>query len=173
MIQRTIHLVGALLCAVTLHAGADELDSLVDGEPDVRALQRAAVAFIGCDPDSVRRMEQDARALRPMPDARARLLKEQRVRMDRRDEVLDRVTDLYYERLRARIRLAGDPDLPPEERLELRLRIDEAGARLDALTEGEFTRLLRRQREEGERSRVGYRREEVRDRGARIWGVEE
>lgn len=173
MIQRTIHLVGALLCAVALHAGADELESLVEGEPDVRALQRAAVAFIGCDPESVRRLEMDVRALRPMPDARARLLKEQRARMDRRDEVLDRVTDLYYERLRARIRLAGDPDLPSEEQLELRLRIDEAGARLDALTEGEFTRLLRRQREEGERSRVGYRRSDAVGRGAQVWVVED
>ena len=148
-------LAGGLACLLALAATADELESLLEGEPEVRELQRAAVRLIDCDPDSARRLEQDVRALRPMPDARARLLKEQRARNDRREEVLRRVTDLYYERQRARIRLDREPDLSDDERVALLLAAEESAAHLDALTGGEFSRLLARVREEDARARVG------------------
>ena len=124
--------------------------------PDIGEVQRAAARFAGCDPDSVRQLARDVRALRPLPDARVRMLKEERIRLDKRDEVLARATDLYYERLRLLERLARE-ELTPAERSEVSLAADEATARLDALTGGEFGRMLRLAAEEAERARVGYR----------------
>ncbi len=147
----------ALVCLTALSASGDELEQLLFDEPDVLEVQRAAARFAGCDPESLQRLERDVRALRPVPDTRARMLKEQRVRLDKRDEVLARVTDLYYERLRARTRLDRGAELSPDEHLELQLAAEEAGSRLDALTGGEFSRLVEERREEAERARVGFR----------------
>jgi hypothetical protein len=160
-----IWLAVVLACAWLPRAGAEPQPG--DEGPDIGEVQRAAARFAGCDPDSVRQLEQDVRALRPMPDARVRMLKEQRIRLDKRDEVLGRVTDLYYERLRIHARLASDEEVPAGERAEMVLAAAEAGARLDALTGGEFSRLLRVQREEAERSRIGYRWDDPGEDGQR------
>ncbi len=166
-------LAGALLCLFALGARAAELDPLLEGEPEVRELQRAAVRLIGCDPDSARRLEQDVRALRPLPEARARLLKEQRARHDRRAEVLRRVTDLYYERQRARVRLAREPGLSSDERVELLLSAAESAAHLDALTGGEFSRVVALEQDEDERARVGQLRSEGRRQAGGGWVAED
>jgi len=57
-----------------------------------------------------------------------------------RDDVLDEVTQLYFERRRVVAELAVRPDAPEEEKLRLRLRAAELAAGLDAWTGGWFQR---------------------------------
>jgi hypothetical protein len=57
-----------------------------------------------------------------------------------RDDVLDELTQLYFDRRRVLAELAARPDAPPSERLELRLRAAELAAGIDAWTGGWFSR---------------------------------
>jgi len=57
-----------------------------------------------------------------------------------RDDVLDEVTQLYFERRRVLAELAARPDAPPAEALRLRLRAAELAAGIDAWTGGWFQR---------------------------------
>jgi hypothetical protein len=57
-----------------------------------------------------------------------------------RDDVLDEVTQLYFERRRVLAELAAEPDAPPEEKLRLQLRAAELAAGIDAWTGGWFGR---------------------------------
>ncbi len=57
-----------------------------------------------------------------------------------RDDVLDEVTQLYFERRRVLVELAARPAAPPEEELRLRLRAAELAAGIDAWTGGWFQR---------------------------------
>jgi hypothetical protein len=57
-----------------------------------------------------------------------------------RDDVLDEVTQLYFERRRVLAELFGRPDLPAPERLGLQLRAAELAAGIDAWSGGWFTR---------------------------------
>jgi hypothetical protein len=57
-----------------------------------------------------------------------------------RDDVLDEVTQLYFERRRVLAELFARPDAPPAEQLRLRLRAAELAAGLDAWTGGWFAR---------------------------------
>ena len=58
-----------------------------------------------------------------------------------RDDVLDEVTQLYFERRRVLADLAARPDAAPAENLRLRLRAAELAAGIDAWTGGWFGRL--------------------------------
>ncbi len=58
-----------------------------------------------------------------------------------RDDVLDEVTQLYFERRRVLAELAARPDAPPAESLRLRLRAAELAAGIDAWTGGWFGRV--------------------------------
>ena len=66
--------------------------------------------------------------------------KEAREVIELRDDVLDEVTQLYFERRRALLTLASDPSLPAVEAARLRLRADELGSGLDAWTGGWWSR---------------------------------
>jgi hypothetical protein len=57
-----------------------------------------------------------------------------------RDDVLDEVTQLYFERRRVMVELFARPDAPPAEKLRLRLRAAELAAGIDAWTGGWFAR---------------------------------
>jgi hypothetical protein len=57
-----------------------------------------------------------------------------------RDDVLDEVTQLYFERRRVMAELFARPDAPPAEKLRLRLRAAELAAGIDAWTGGWFAR---------------------------------
>jgi hypothetical protein len=58
-----------------------------------------------------------------------------------RDDVLDEVTQLYFERRRALAELAARPDASEPEQLALRLRAAELAAGIDAWTGGWFSRV--------------------------------
>jgi hypothetical protein len=74
---------------------------------------------------------------------RIRILSEQQDRMELRARVLEEVTQRYFERQRARAEFAADdPERDPAEATRLLLEIAEITAGLDALTGGEFSRLL-------------------------------
>ena len=66
--------------------------------------------------------------------------------MTLRDDVLDEVNQIYFERRRAIIALGrlGGPDSAGSEAIELRIRIDELTAKLDAWTDGFFSREIER-----------------------------
>ena len=57
-----------------------------------------------------------------------------------RDDVLDEVTQLYFDRRRVLAELGALPDAPPGEKLRLRLRAAELAAGIDAWTGGGFSR---------------------------------
>ena len=57
-----------------------------------------------------------------------------------RDDVLDEVTQLYFERRRVLVDLTARPDAAPEELLRLRMRAAELAAGIDAWTGGWFGR---------------------------------
>jgi hypothetical protein len=66
--------------------------------------------------------------------------KEAREIIELRDDVLDEVTQLYFERRRALLQLAGTPPAPVDEAARLRLRADELASGLDAWTGGWWSR---------------------------------
>jgi hypothetical protein len=66
--------------------------------------------------------------------------KEAREIIELRDDVLDEVSQLYFERRRTLLQLAGDPAPPPVEAARLRLRAAELGSGLDAWTGGWWSR---------------------------------
>jgi hypothetical protein len=66
--------------------------------------------------------------------------RERRLVVELRDQVLDRVNRLYFERLRARDALAAASDAAKQRELEL--RVAELTAQLDAWSGGGFSRLL-------------------------------
>ena len=68
------------------------------------------------------------------------LSKEAREIIELRDDVLDEVTQLYFERQRALLELASEPTPPADEAARLRLRADELAAGLDAWTGGWWSR---------------------------------
>ncbi len=64
-----------------------------------------------------------------------------------RDDVLDEVNQIYFERRRAilsLIRMGGPDTRGSEESIDLRIRIDEMTAKLDAWTDGYFSREIAR-----------------------------
>ena len=74
---------------------------------------------------------------------RIRTLSEQQRRMELRRRVLEDVTRCYFDRLRTIAELDLTPDLDPATRAQLLLRIDELTAQLDAMTGGEFSRMMK------------------------------
>jgi len=75
------------------------------------------------------------------PADRIAISRERRERIELREQVLERVDQVLFERVRLELRLAsGAQDLEPAERLELELRIRELAASLDAWSGGEFSR---------------------------------
>jgi len=66
--------------------------------------------------------------------------KEAREIIELRDDVLDEVTQLYFERRRTLLQLASEPSVPAAEAARLRLRADELGSGLDAWTGGWWSR---------------------------------
>jgi hypothetical protein len=75
------------------------------------------------------------------PDPALSVSRERRQLIELRDQVLERVNRLYFERLRMLARLAALPPERAEERVELELRIRELAAQLDAWTGGMFSQL--------------------------------
>jgi hypothetical protein len=75
------------------------------------------------------------------PDDAIAISKERRELVELRDQVLERVNRLYFERTRARAALAALPADARGERVELEIRIRELAANLDAWTGGVFSRL--------------------------------
>jgi hypothetical protein len=74
------------------------------------------------------------------PDDAINISRERRLVVELRDQVLERVHRLYFERLRVREALAAERD--PGKQRELALRVAELTAALDGWTGGAFTRLL-------------------------------
>jgi len=68
------------------------------------------------------------------------VLKEAREIIELRDDVLDEVTQLYFERRRVLLQLASQPSARSGESQRLRLRTDELGSGLDAWTGGWWSR---------------------------------
>jgi hypothetical protein len=66
--------------------------------------------------------------------------KEAREIIELRDDVLDEITQLYFERRRTLLQLAGQPSAAGAEAARLRVRADELGAGLDAWTGGWWSR---------------------------------
>lgn len=71
--------------------------------------------------------------------------REIRHRWRTRDEAVERVTDLYYERRRLQLEHELFPEDDPELMLDRLLEIDALTARIDAMTGGWFTRQLDRE----------------------------
>ncbi len=166
-------------------------------EPDVRSVQRAALAYLDLDPGRLRALRRgvDRRGWLPTVDLRAGgdlsrdrrrdfdqaflsgglrdlfdeefdrgtdvgvslvfswdlgdtvfhpdaldVSREGRALIELRDDVLDEVTRLYFERRRVLLALASGPGSTREEAARLRLRADELAAGLDAWTGGWFGR---------------------------------
>jgi len=68
-------------------------------------------------------------------DSRSKLM------VELREDILDQVTRLYFERRRTQIEAAAG-DWDPQVRMEKEMRIEELTALIDAMTGGEFSRLL-------------------------------
>jgi hypothetical protein len=66
--------------------------------------------------------------------------REAREVIELRDDVLDEITQLYFERQRVLAELRAAPDADPGQALRLRLRADELAAGIDAWTGGWFGR---------------------------------
>ncbi len=60
-----------------------------------------------------------------------------------REEILDRVTRLYFERRRIQIEMIMTPVQDPQGLIDRKMRIAELTALIDSLTGGEFSRLVR------------------------------
>lgn len=67
-------------------------------------------------------------------DARSRLM------VKLRNEILEEVTELYFERKRLRAEFEANPTDDPTIRRERRLRLEKLAGRLDALTDGLYSR---------------------------------
>lgn len=67
-------------------------------------------------------------------DTRSKLM------VELREDVLDQVTRLYFERRRIQMELALDSLLDPQVRLDKKMRVEELTALLDAFTGGQFSR---------------------------------
>ena len=87
---------------------------------------------------SWRRAPETNASSEPVPQSRSR---EAREVIELRDDVLDEITQLYFERGRVLVELAAAQT--PEEALRLRLRAAELAAGIDAWTGGWFSRALR------------------------------
>jgi hypothetical protein len=74
------------------------------------------------------------------PDDAIAVSRERRLVVELRDQVLERVNRLYFERLRSSDALAAEADAAKQRELEL--RVAELTAQLDAWTGGRFSRLL-------------------------------
>lgn len=70
-------------------------------------------------------------------DVRSRLM------VQLRDDILDEVNRLYYERRRVKLSLLLDPPQDLKQRLEKQIRLEELTAGLDALTGGYFSKRLK------------------------------
>lgn len=70
-------------------------------------------------------------------DSNARLM------VQLRDDILDEITRLYYERRKLQTELILDPPQTPEQELVKRLRLEELTANIDGLTGGYFSRQIR------------------------------
>ena len=68
-----------------------------------------------------------------------------------REDILDQVTRIYYERKRIQMELMGFSSINQQPQWEKELRIDELTAQLDALTGGLFTESLDRRNHEGKK----------------------
>jgi len=75
------------------------------------------------------------------PDDAIAVSRERRELVELRDQVLERVNRLYFERTRAQAALTALPPEAEAERAELTIRIRELAANLDAWTGGMFSRL--------------------------------
>jgi hypothetical protein len=75
------------------------------------------------------------------PDHALAISKERRELIELRDQVLERVNRLYFERRRVLARIAELPPAAGAERREQEIRADELAAQLDAWTGGAFQRL--------------------------------
>ncbi len=71
-------------------------------------------------------------------DSRSKLM------VELREDILDQVTRLYFERRRAQMAWLVSAPLSPRERWERRLRLDELTAQIDAYTGGAFSRRIGR-----------------------------
>lgn len=81
------------------------------------------------------------------PDMAIDISRERRLLIELRDQVLERVNRLYFERLRVLTRLAApEGDEPAAEAVELQIRARELAAQLDAWTGGAYSRLASRER---------------------------
>lgn len=69
-------------------------------------------------------------------DTRSKLM------VELREDVLDQVTRLYFERRRIQMELALASALEPQMRLDKQMRVEELTALIDAFTGGEFSRLM-------------------------------
>ncbi len=78
------------------------------------------------------------------PDQAIAISKERRELIELRDQVLERVNRLYFERRRVLARMAALAPPAATERRELEIRADELAAQLDAWTGGLFARLRHR-----------------------------
>jgi hypothetical protein len=78
------------------------------------------------------------------PDDAIAISRERRERIELRDQVLDRVNRLYFERLRVLAQLAELPAAASAERTELEIRERELRAGLDGWSGGAFSQLVRR-----------------------------
>jgi hypothetical protein len=76
-------------------------------------------------------------------DTRSKLM------VELREDILDQVTRLYFERRRMQAELAS-AFLDPQARLDKQMRVDELTALIDAFTGGEFSRLIRARPPEAE-----------------------
>ncbi|OGX42952.1 MAG: hypothetical protein A3G91_01045 [Omnitrophica WOR_2 bacterium RIFCSPLOWO2_12_FULL_50_9] len=69
-------------------------------------------------------------------DTRSKLM------VELREDILDQVTRLYFERRRIQMELAMASALEPQIRLDKQMRVEELTALIDAFTGGEFSRLM-------------------------------
>ena len=71
-------------------------------------------------------------------DSRSKLM------VELREDILDQVTRLYFERRRVQVDLLAAVSLMPDPRwaMDKQLRVDELTAMIDALTDGEFTKCI-------------------------------
>ncbi len=131
---------------VDLHLGGaydrDESDRL-DESFSYGELHRLRDLFSGRSRDFVASIEfsWDLRDV-AYPREATELSREVRQRISLRDNVLDEVAQLYFDRRRALIALESHPDKRAPEAVALRLRAEELAAGLDAWTGGWFGRQL-------------------------------